>query len=605
MMTQKPIRIAGASGFWGDAARATPQLLAGGKVDFIVYDYLAEITMSIMARARGKNPEVGYAVDFVSAAMKPNLVEIARQGVRVVSNAGGVNPQACAIALRAVIADLGLDLKVACILGDDLFDRRREFSGGEIVEMFSRADYPAVEKIASINAYLGAFPIASALDAGADIVVTGRCVDSAVTLGACIHSFGWGRQDFDQLAMGSLAGHILECGPQATGGNFTDWQEVENLDCIGYPIADISDQGSFVCCKPEGSGGLVSVGTVAEQMVYEIGDPQAYILPDVVCDFSAVELRQVGRDRVAVSGAIGRPAPDSYKICATYADEYRGGTQLTFYGIEADKKAEKLAEAVFKAARRTCQSLGLPDYSDTSVELIGAESQYGSNAALTEVREVSMKIAAKHAHSAGISILLKETVGLGLATPPGLSGFQGGRPKPSPVVRLFSFLLPKHCVTATLEIDGHRINCPDSEGIVFDRDNIDRPVPPAVPSDGDLIAVPLIALAWGRSGDKGDIANVGIIARQPEYLPYIYAALSESVVSERFAHFLPPQAHSGVYVERYLMPGTHAINFLLHQVLGGGGMASIRNDAQGKGYGQLLLDAKIPISRDLAASLSG
>lgn len=604
-MTQKPIRIAGASGFWGDAARATPQLLAGGKVDFIVYDYLAEITMSIMARARGKNPEVGYAVDFVSAAMKPNLVEIARQGVRVVSNAGGVNPQACAIALRAVITDLGLDLKVACILGDDLFDRRREFSGGEIVEMFSRADYPAVEKIASINAYLGAFPIASALDAGADIVVTGRCVDSAVTLGACIHSFGWGRQDFDQLAMGSLAGHILECGPQATGGNFTDWQEVENLDCIGYPIADISDQGSFVCCKPEGSGGLVSVGTVAEQMVYEIGDPQAYILPDVVCDFSAVELRQVGRDRVAVSGAIGRPAPDSYKICATYADEYRGGTQLTFYGIEADKKAEKLAEAVFKAARRTCQSLGLPDYSDTSVELIGAESQYGSNAALTEVREVSMKIAAKHAHSAGISILLKETVGLGLATPPGLSGFQGGRPKPSPVVRLFSFLLPKHCVTATLEIDGHRINCPDSEGIVFDRDNIDRPVPPAVPSDGDLIAVPLIALAWGRSGDKGDIANVGIIARQPEYLPYIYAALSESVVSERFAHFLPPQAHSGVYVERYLMPGTHAINFLLHQVLGGGGMASIRNDAQGKGYGQLLLDAKIPISRDLAASLSG
>jgi hypothetical protein len=269
------------------------------------------------------------------------------------------------------------------------------------------------------------------------------------------------------------------------------------------------------------------------------------------------------------------------------------------------KKLKKLAEAVFKAARRTCQSLGLPDYSDTSVELIGAESQYGSNAALTEVREVSMKIAAKHAHSAGISILLKETVGLGLATPPGLSGFQGGRPKPSPVVRLFSFLLPKHCVTATLEIDGHRINCPDSEGIVFDRDNIDRPVPPAVPSDGDLIAVPLIALAWGRSGDKGDIANVGIIARQPEYLPYIYAALSESVVSERFAHFLPPQAHSGVYVERYLMPGTHAINFLLHQVLGGGGMASIRNDAQGKGYGQLLLDAKIPISRDLAASLSG
>ncbi|HAU03160.1 MAG TPA: terpene utilization protein AtuA, partial [Porticoccaceae bacterium] len=206
----------------------------------IVYDYLAEITMSIMARARAKSPDAGYALDFVTAAMKPNLREIARQGVKIVSNAGGVNPQACANALREVIANLGLDLNVACVLGDDLFDQRDALAAQGYREMFSDDAFPATEKIASVNAYLGAFPVAAALTAGADIVVTGRCVDSAVTLGACIHAFGWGRDDLDCLAMGSLAGHILECGPQATGGNFTDWTLVNNLESIGYPIAEIS-----------------------------------------------------------------------------------------------------------------------------------------------------------------------------------------------------------------------------------------------------------------------------------------------------------------------------------------------------------------------------
>ena len=303
-MSDKTLRIAGASGFWGDASHATSQLLHQAKVDFIVYDYLAEITMSIMARARAKKPETGYALDFVSAAMKPNLKEIARQGVKIVSNAGGVNPQACADALRAVIAEQGLDLQVACVLGDDLLDQSAHLAAQHCSEMFSAEPFPAVDKIASINAYLGAFPVALALEQGADIVITGRCVDSAVTLGACINHFGWGRDDLDQLAMGSLAGHILECGPQATGGNFTDWELVESLETIGYPIAEISADGSFLCSKPADTGGLVSVGTVAEQMVYEIGDPQAYILPDVVCDFSQVKLEQVGDDLVAVSGAI-------------------------------------------------------------------------------------------------------------------------------------------------------------------------------------------------------------------------------------------------------------------------------------------------------------
>ena len=603
-MVDKTLRIAGASGFWGDAARATPQLLKDGNLDFIAYDYLAEITRSIIARARDKNPDYGYALDFVTAAMKPNLKEIARQGVKIVSNAGGVNPQACANALRALIAEMGLDLKVACVLGDDMIAQRDQLAEQGYTEMFTGAAFPAADKIASINAYLGAFPVARALDEGADIVVTGRCVDSAVTLGACIHSFGWGRGDLDKLAMGSLAGHIIECGPQATGGNFTDWEEVESLETIGYPIAEVHADGSFDCSKPEGSGGLVSTATIAEQMVYEIGDPQAYMLPDVVCDFSQVQLGQLDDNLVRVTGATGLPAPDTYKVCTTYADEFRGGTNMTFYGVDADRKAQKLADAIFTASRRTLTHLGLPDYSETSVELIGAESQFGANAQITQCRELVLKIAAKHPDAAGIGIMLKEAVGLGLATPPGLSGFAGARPSPSPVVRLFSFALPKGTAEIEVEIDGVSHQVPDSPGQPFSPQDLQRPTVPATPTDA-TVPVPLIKLAWGRSGDKGDKANVGIIARQPEYLPYIYAALSEQAVADCFAHFLPAEAagNSVSYVDRYLMPGSHAINFLIHDVLGGGGMASIRNDAQGKGYGQILLALPIPVSAEIAAQL--
>ncbi|MDB9969254.1 DUF1446 domain-containing protein [Porticoccaceae bacterium] len=617
-MSDKTLRIAGASGFWGDASHATSQLLHQAKVDFIVYDYLAEITMSIMARARAKKPETGYALDFVSAAMKPNLKEIARQGVKIVSNAGGVNPQACADALRAVIAEQGLDLQVACVLGDDLLDQSAHLAAQHYSEMFSAEPFPAVDKIASINAYLGAFPVALALKQGADIVITGRCVDSAVTLGACINHFGWGRDDLDQLAMGSLAGHILECGPQATGGNFTDWELVESLETIGYPIAEISADGGFVCSKPADTGGLVSVGTIAEQMVYEIGDPQAYILPDVVCDFSQVKLKQVGDDLVAVSGATGLPAPHSYKVCSTYADQWRGGHLLSLYGIDASKKAEKLAAAILAASLRTLNLYGLPDFSETSVEVIGAESQYGAAAQSGRYREVALKVAAKHSDAAGIGILLKEMTGLGLATPPGLCGFAGGRPKPSPIVRLFSFELPKGAVTPQVEINGLLLDCPDTQGTALDLRTLVRPAVPVAPSSmiksslmtsslttssEKLVDVPLVALAYARSGDKGNKANIGVIARKPEYLPYIYAALTEQAVALRFAHFI--QSSASAPVERYLMPGCYGINFLLHDVLGGGGMASLRNDSQGKGYGQLLLDAQIPVSAEIAAQLSG
>ena len=600
-MQHKQLRIGGASGFWGDSARATSQLLETENLDVIVYDYLAEITMSIMARARAKNQQAGYATDFLTSAMKPNLEEISRQGIKIISNAGGVNPKTCAAELRNIISEMGLDLRVACVRGDDLFDKCDQFVGSNIAEMFSGEPFPPMGDVASINAYLGAFPIAKALDTGADIVVTGRCVDSAVTLGACIHAFKWRREDLNQLAMASLAGHILECGPQATGGNFTDWDQVHDLAQIGYPIVEICDHGGFVCTKPEGSGGIVTVGTIAEQIVYEIGDPQAYILPDVICDFSNVMLEQVSDNRVLVSGALGRPGPPQYKVCATYADGFRGGTIMTFYGIDAAEKAQKLADAVFTGARKSCESMGLSDYSEISTEIIGAESQYGSHAAVVRPREVAIKIAAKHPAAAGIGVLLKEIVGLGLATPPGLSGFQGGRPKPSPIIRLYSFLIPKKLLNICIENDERVFEYFEVLEETCSAEPILRPAPPMQPIDQKTVSLPLVKLAFARSGDKGNKANVGVIARRPEYLPYIYAGLTEKIVADRLAHFLPDQKNREkvAYVERFLMPGSNAINFLIHDVLGGGGVASIRNDPQGKGFSQLLLDIDIPVSKSI------
>ncbi len=601
-MPNKSTRIGGASGYWGESAMATPQLLDAG-VDYLVYDYLAEITMSIMARAHARDPAAGYAGDFISAVLKPHARAIAAQGVKVIANAGGVNPAACGEAARALIREQGLDLKVAVITGDNLLTELEAIAAEAPTEMFTGAAFPDKQKIASINAYLGAFPIARALAEGADIVITGRCVDSAVTLGTCIHEFGWSASDYDLLASGSLAGHLLECGPQATGGNYTDWEDAGDIANIGYPIGTVSSDGSFTVTKPEGTGGCVTVGTVSEQMLYEIGDPQAYMLPDVVCDFSQVEIVQLAPDMVQVSPAQGYAAPDQYKACLTYGEDYRGGTYVSFYGFDAARKAQKFCDNVFVRANKILRGHNLGDYSETSVELIGAESQFGDFSTDHEPREIVAKIAAKHSEAAAIGILLRELTGLGLATPPGLSGFSGARAKPSPVVRLFSYLTPKAALTIEIDVDGKNIEFSDSAGQAFDPATITRPADPAFTEiSDDMVTLPLIRLAWARSGDKGNKANIGVIARDPAFLPYIWAALSPDSVARRFGHFIEGGADAAK-IDKFYLPGSHAINFLIDAVLGGGGVASIRNDAQGKGYGQILLAHPAAIPAALAKKL--
>jgi hypothetical protein len=591
----KTIRIGGASGYWGESMMATPQLLQVEGMDYLVYDFLAEITMSILARARAAKPEMGYATDFISGVLKPNLREIADKKVKILTNAGGVNPEACGAAARELIKEAGLDLKVAVVTGDDLLDRAQDFAAMQ--DMFSGADCPDPASLASVNAYLGGFPVAKALDGGADIVITGRSVDSAVTLGACIHAFGWQPQDLDALAGGSLAGHIIECGPQASGGNFTDWELSGDIAEIGYPFIDIDGDGVFTVMKPEGTSGVVNVGTVSEQMLYEIGDPQAYLLPDVTCDFSEVTIEQAGDNQVRVAQAKGHTPPTHYKVCATYADGFRAGTLMSFIGLQAAAKAKSFAEAAFVRARNVLRQHNLADYSETSIEVIGDDSQFGEATSNPHAREVVLKIAAKHETQVGAGALLREISGLGLATPAGLSIFAGSRAKPSPVVRLFSFLLPKADLSIGLDVDGQKQSF--EEAAVSGGDAPATPPVPDAPPEKGAVDVPLVKLAWGRSGDKGNKANVGIIARDAAYLPYIWAALDEDAIRHRFGHFIGDNPA----LARFYLPGSHAMNILIEDALGGGGVASLRNDPQGKAYAQILLDHPIPIPQKLAESL--
>ena len=601
------IRIGGATGYWGEADLALPQFLGEGDLDFIVFDYLAEITMSIMARAKAADPEKGYATDFVSAIVAPHLQAIADSGVKLISNAGGVNPEACGRALRQVIEGAGLSLKVAVITGDDLMPKLGQVLDSEPAEMFTDEPTPPREAIASANAYLGAFPIAEALRQGADIVVTGRCVDSAVTLGACIHRFGWLRDDLDLLAAGSLAGHLIECGPQATGGNYTDWHEVaDSLHEVGYPIAEIAADGAVVMTKPKGTGGCVTIGTVGEQLLYEIGDPAAYYLPDVICDFTQVSLQQIDTDRVAVTGARGRGLPAQYKTSMTWADGWRAGMIGFYVGARAAEKARLFADEAIQRARRKLSKMGAPDYVDVCVEVVGDESHWGEAARYVRSREVAVKVACRHADRRATDLLMRELAGVGLGAPAGFCAFAGTRPKSSPVIRLFSILVDRDVVDIQIHTADQAQSFEDSQAIqsavhdlaqdAMGNDTAAEREETAVATDDgtERIEVPLERLAWARSGDKGDKANIGVMARKPEYFPWIAAALNESYVASRFEHFM-----ASPEMDRYVLPGLSALNFVLHHALGGGGVASLRNDPQAKGYAQILLDTPVSLPAQL------
>ncbi len=598
MTLEKIVRIGGASGFWGDSRVAAPQLVASGRVDYLVFDYLAETTMAILAAARMKKPELGYATDFVDVAMRSVLSEIAARRIKVVSNAGGIHPQACAAALEALIAAAGLSLRVAVVEGDDVSALVPTLAARGMRDMYSGEPLPA--RVASANAYLGALPIAHALTAGADIVVTGRVVDSALVLGPLMHEFGWREDDFDRLAAGSLAGHIVECGCQATGGLFTDWESVPDWATIGYPIAECRADGSFDITKPAGTGGLIARAAVAEQLLYEIGDPGAYVLPDVICDFRAVVVEQIDADRVRVSGARGIAPTDSYKVSATALQGFRAAGTLVIVGIDAVAKAERTGEAIVERTRRLLRESGFADFTATHVEVIGAESSYGPHSRTRASREVMLRVVADHADRRALEIFAREIAPAGTSWSPGTTGPGGGRPSVSPLVKPFSFPLDKREAPVSVVSNGIReaVAITRHGGAVPVSSQTDGPAfPPSLPNDEPSERVPLIRLAWARSGDKGDLSNVGVIARRPEWLPLLWQLLTPERVGAYLAHLVHGK------VERFYLPGIAAINFVLHEALDGGGPASRRLDPLGKGMAQILLDMPIEVPRSLVTSL--
>lgn len=592
MEDQRIAKIGCASGFWGDTNTAAFQLVHLSDINYLVFDYLSEITMSIMAKAMMTNPEHGYALDFVSRVMTPLLKKISDKKIKVISNAGGVNPLACRDALQKVLEAQGLDLKIAVVLGDDLMPQQAELKTQNIKEMFSGEDLPS--QLASCNAYLGAIPIRDALDQGADIIITGRVVDSAVVLAPLLHEYQWSLEDYDKLSQGSLAGHIIECGAQCTGGNFTDWRLVQGFDNMGFPIVEVKADASFIVTKPKGTGGLVSVATVAEQVVYEIGNPQAYLLPDVTADFSQVKLEQVGEDRVLVIGAKGRAPTQQYKVSATYPDGYRVLVSFLIAGREAPEKAQVIADAILTKCERVLALRSVPPFLEKSVEILGIESTYGANAQQINSREVVVKIAVKHMFKEACMFFASEIAQASTGMAPALAGIVGGRPKASPVIKLFSFLVDKSKLSVAIDINGQRQNIQIPSGCSDQSFDVVA-VGEVAQFTGQEIEVPLVEIAHARSGDKGNHSNIGVIARQPEYLPWIRANLTEEKVKEYMQHVLDPEKSK---VIRYEITGFNALNFMLENALGGGGIASLRIDPQGKAFAQQLLDmpVKIPAS---------
>ena len=457
-MSERIVRVASGQGFWGDWLEAPRRQVEGGPVDYLMLDYLAEVTMSILQKQKERDPRMGYARDFVGA-MESVLPAVTGRGVKVVANAGGVNPPACAEAVQAMAAERGEHLRIGVVTGDDLLPRLDELveAGHAFANMDTGRPLSDVrDRVIAANAYIGSTPIVEALRQDAQVVITGRSTDTALTMAPLRHEFGWEAEDWDRLAAGIVAGHILECGAQCSGGNcLVDWRDIPDLADVGYPIVEARADGTFVVTKHPGTGGVVSVPSVTEQLVYEMGDPVSYITPDVVADFTSIRLAPDGENRVRVHGVKGGPATDKLKVSIAYRAGYKAVGTLVYSWPDALEKAELAA----KVLQERLDRLGL-GFDKVLVEFVGASATHGvlSGSAsapwLRDLPEVQMRIGVRGPDRAAVERFTRELAPLVLNGPPSVTGFAGGRPKVEEIVAYWPALVDKTVVQTRVEVTG-------------------------------------------------------------------------------------------------------------------------------------------------------
>lgn len=599
------VRIGNAQAFWGDRSNAAAEMLAREpNLDYLTLDYLAEVSMSILAMQRERDPAAGFARDFVDVVR--SLVPYWSSGgrCRLIANAGGLNPRGCAEACKAALEDAGCrSLRIGIVTGDDVLEIVRTAAAeAASPSEFSNLDTGAAiwqvrNRLVTANAYLGAAPIVEALAAGADIVITGRVADPSLVVAACMHHFGWRENELDQLAGATVAGHLIECGTQVTGGISTDWLDVPDAAHIGFPIVEVAANGSCVVTKPHGTGGRVTEMTVKEQLLYEIGDPDRYLSPDVTAPFTSLVVEDLGNDRIQVSGATGKPRPEKYKVSATFRDGYRSAGTLTIFGRDAESKARRCGEMVLQRVREAgfeprdsiIECLGSGDGNAGIILPGNSESDRFATTVLRVAIETESHDAAQH--------FSRELMPLITAGPQGTTGYAEGRPRVHPVFRYWPCLISRDEVAPHVEIlTNEKTTSATSVPSPFGREQVarnlrqrgecalssaDSPSPqPSLKGRGSC----LFDIACARSGDKGSSANIGVIARSSDWWEFLRTWLSADRVANFFVELGIESA------ERFELPNLRALNFVLHGAL----RRSLRTDAQGKALGQLLLEMKLP-----------
>lgn len=579
-----PVRIANCSGFYGDRLSAASEMVDGGDIDFLTGDWLAELTMLILARTRAKRPGGGYARTFVTQ-MEQVMGSCLDRRIRVVSNAGGLDPDRCAEAVAEVADRLGLSPTIAWVAGDNLLPRLDDLvaAGVDLAHMETGEPIGDTSRFISANAYLGCWGIVEALERGADIVITGRTTDAAIVCGPAAWHHGWSRDDWNPLAGAVVAGHVIECGTQATGGNYSFFTEVDGMERTGFPWADVASDGSSVIGKHDGTGGEVSVGTVTSQLLYEIGPP-AYLGPDVTARFDTINIEQAGVDRVSLSGVAGEPPPLTLKVSMNELGGYRNDVSVALTGLDIEAKA-RLVEDAFWLACPTDRD----DFSEVATKLVRTDkADPASNEEAVALWRLTVKDPDEHKVGRAISSSVNE---LALATIPGMFGIGGGGARPFGVFRpalVPADLVPQHVVFP--EGDQTVVDSVAPTGEV----NV---VPAAGPDgdrpDGETTAVPIGRVVGARSGDKGGNANLGVFARTPAG----WAWLDWFLTTDRLRTLLPEAAD--LKVDRYRLPNLMSLNFVIHGILQEGVAASTRQDGQAKGLGEWLRSRVVDVPVEL------